>query len=131
MSQQTLNGWKEISAYIQCGVRTAQRWEAGSGMPVHRPALQDSRAVVSFSDELDVWVSRRFPDPVLQVHNNLNRLVWRTAELASQTRNLQEQLKRSLEAHKNRIASRIQPHPVGPSNRTTAVLLPFRKRLKS
>jgi len=131
MSQQILNGWKEISAYVQRGVRTAQRWEAGRGMPVHRPALQDTRAVVSFSDELDVWIAGRFPDPLFQVHKNMNRLVWRTAELASQTRALQEQLKRSLEAHENRSASRIRPRPLAPANRTLAVMLPFRKRPKN
>jgi hypothetical protein len=44
MSRQILNGWKEISGYIRRGVRTAQRWEAGQGMPVHRPALKDRSA---------------------------------------------------------------------------------------
>ena len=133
MSRQILNGWKEISGYIHRGVRTAQRWETGRGLPVHRPALKDRNAVVAFSDELDAWISPGFPDPnpVHQLQANMNSLAWRTAELASQTRILQEQLRRSLETHKNRIALRIRTRTLAPANRTMGVMLPFRKSPKS
>jgi len=30
------SGWKEISDYLHCGTRTAQRWE-NRALPVHRP----------------------------------------------------------------------------------------------
>jgi hypothetical protein len=132
MSRQILNGWKEISEYIQRGVRTAQRWEALLGMPVHRPALKDRSAVVAFSDELDGWISRRSPDPdpLLRMHGNIGSLVWHTAELASQTRTLQEQLRRSLEAHKNRVASRIRPRTPIAASLTAGVMLPFRSRIR-
>ncbi len=78
-------------------------------MPVHRPALKDRSAVVAFTDELDRWLSRTAPDTLdgqmvngseetlMRVHHNLSTLAWHTSELASQTRALQEQLKRSLE----------------------------------
>ena len=118
MSRQILNGWKEISNHIERVVRTAQRWEVRLGMPVHRPALKDRSAVVAFTDELDRWLSRTPPptldaihegseEILIRVHHNLNSLAWHTSELASQTRALQEQLKRSLEVQHNRIASRL------------------------
>jgi hypothetical protein len=125
MSRQILNGWKEISDYIQRGVRTAQRWEALLGMPVHRPALKNRSAVVAFSDELDDWISPTTPepDPLVEIYETMDSLVWHTAELASQTRTLQEQLTRSIEAHKKRIGSRVRP--LAPATRTTGVMLSF------
>ena len=62
MSRQILNGWKEISSYINRSVRTVQRWEARLGLPVYRPALKDRSAVMAFSDEVDRWISRASPD---------------------------------------------------------------------
>ncbi len=56
MEQRILNGWKEISSYLERGARTAQRWELQFGMPVHRPASKRRTAVVAFADELDVWL---------------------------------------------------------------------------
>lgn len=139
MSRQILNGWKEISNYIERGVRTAQRWEDQLGMPVHRPALKDRSAVVAFSDELDRWITRTAPDALeangkeskealVRVHDNMSTLAWHTSELASQTRALQEQLRRSLEIHRNRIASRMRPRPAAASSRSTGAMLPFRPR---
>jgi hypothetical protein len=58
MGLHILNGWKEISAYIDRVARTAQRWELQFGMPVHRPANKRRTAVVAFADELDVWLIR-------------------------------------------------------------------------
>lgn len=56
MEDRILNGWKEISAHLARGVRTAQRWELQFGMPVHRPASKRRTAVVAFPAELDVWL---------------------------------------------------------------------------
>jgi hypothetical protein len=101
LSRQILNGWKEISNHIERGVRTAQRWEAQLGMPVHRPALKDRSAVVAFSDELDRWISRMSDgeshDLLARVKDNMDRLARHTAEVASQTRALRKQVRRSLE----------------------------------
>jgi len=58
MGLHILNGWKEISSYIDRVARTAQRWELQFGMPVHRPANKRRTAVVAFADELDVWLIR-------------------------------------------------------------------------
>lgn len=138
MSRQILSGWKEISSYIERGVRTAQRWEALLGMPVYRPALKDRSAVVAFSDELDRWISRTRPDKgtatgdesdtLLRVHNNMSTLAWHTSELASQTRVLQEQLRRSLEIHRNGIAPRMHSRPATAPSRSKAAMLPFRRK---
>lgn len=125
MSRQILNGWKEISNYLERGVRTAQRWEAMLGMPVHRPALRDRSAVVAFSDELDRWISRTGPDArdtdtaapgestdtLLRIHENMDTLAWQTSELASRMSTLQEQLRQSLDRHRRRMASRAAFRP--------------------
>ena len=58
MERRILNGWKDISSYLERGSRTAQRWEQQFGMPIHRPASKRRTAVVAFSDELDAWLVR-------------------------------------------------------------------------
>jgi hypothetical protein len=128
LSRQILNGWKEISNHIERGVRTAQRWEALLGMPVHRPALKDRSAVVAFSDELDGWISRMSDgenhEMLARVKNNVNRLAWHTSEVASQTRALQKQVRRSLEAARRQGTASAHA-PVRPPPRRGA-MLPFR-----
>jgi hypothetical protein len=56
--RKVLHSWKEISSYMTLGVRTIQRYELHLGLPIHRVAGKRRSAVVAFSDELDVWVSR-------------------------------------------------------------------------
>jgi len=58
MSNQHLNGWKEIGAYLGRTARTAQRWETQLGMPVHRPAKKKRTVVVGFPRDLDAWLAR-------------------------------------------------------------------------
>jgi hypothetical protein len=138
-SRQILNGWKEISKYIERGVRTAQRWEAFLGMPVHRPALKDRSAVVAFSDELDRWISRTATDALdandeaskdvlVRVHENMSALAWQTSQLASHTNALQEQLKRSRAIHRRRIASGMRTRAAAAANPSMGAVLPFRPR---
>ncbi len=55
-SAATLNGWKEIAAFLGRGVRTAQRWERELGLPVHRPKGSTRSAVLAFAEELDTWL---------------------------------------------------------------------------
>ena len=108
-------------------------------MPVHRPALKERSAVVAFTEELDRWLSRSPPDPVdanderdeealLRVHHNLSSLASHTSELASRTRALKEQLRRSLEIQHNRIASRMCANPAASPGRNLEATLPFRPR---
>jgi phage terminase Nu1 subunit (DNA packaging protein) len=101
MSRRILNGWKEISSHMQRSVRTAQRWEAQMGMPVHRPAAKDRGAVVAFSDELEKWL-RRSPAETQQTPGeqslarlfaDVSNLVADAAELASRVCMLQEQMR--------------------------------------
>ncbi len=139
MSRQILNGWKEISSYLKRSVRTVQRWEARLGLPVYRPALKDRSAVVAFSDELDLWISRAAPEAgghdtvltgneesdagLLQVLDNISTMAWGTAELSSQIRLLQEQLRQSLKIYHHRIASRtLAPTASVPSRGMQSVL---------
>jgi hypothetical protein len=136
MRRKILSGWKEISSYIQRGVRTAQRWEALLGMPVHRPALKDRSAVVAFSDELDGWLSRtdddkrvggaESTDTLARVQENVSRLARQSAELASRTKALQEELKRSAEIYRTRIASRMRARSAAVPSHNMAEMLPFR-----
>jgi hypothetical protein len=50
-----LDSWKEIAAYVRRGVRTVQRWERDSGLPIHR-LNRDKRSVVfAFRSEIDGW----------------------------------------------------------------------------
>ena len=131
MSRRILNGWKDISNHIERGVRTAQRWEALLGMPVHRPASKDRSAVVAFTDELDRWITRSGSDESLaRLHDNMNSLARQTAELESQTKALQEKLRCSLANHCNRSGSIILIQPE-PSGRSTGAMLPFRPRNNS
>jgi Tol biopolymer transport system component len=48
-----LDSWKEIAAHLKRGVRTVQRWERVSGLPVHR--LDPQGSVFAYKSELDAW----------------------------------------------------------------------------
>jgi hypothetical protein len=145
-NRRILNGWKEISNHIDRGVRTAQRWEALLGMPVHRPALKDRSAVVAFSDELESWLSRTSPDlrnecvetndqatrvdewneRLLRTLDNMSTLVRQSCELLSQVQMLQAQLRRSRKSH--RIASRPRAHVTSAPRRSAGSMLPVLRR---
>ena len=53
-----LKGWKDISKYLGCGVRTVQRWEK-LGLPVRRPTKGLRSAVMAITEELDSWLKHR------------------------------------------------------------------------
>ena len=48
-----LKSWKEIAVYLDCGVRTAQRWEKQYSLPIYRTRI--GGRVFAFTDELDLW----------------------------------------------------------------------------
>jgi hypothetical protein len=151
-NRRILNGWKQISNHIDRGVRTAQRWEALLGMPVHRPALKDRSAVVAFSDELESWLSRTPPDVrneclvmddqaangndernerVLRALDNMSTLVRQSCDLLSQVQTLQEQLRRSRRSRRvasRTIASRTRFHVASAPRRSAGSVLPFPRR---
>ncbi len=54
-----LNGWKAIAAYLGREERTARRWEAERGLPVHRVPGGGSGTVWADSQELADWLGDR------------------------------------------------------------------------
>lgn len=92
--QAVLGSWKEIASYLGKGVRTVQRWERCSGLPVHRPSGSSKGVVLAFPAELDRWARRQdgtdngreqIPSP-LHIQRNLAL----STELMAQTRMLRD-----------------------------------------
>jgi len=54
----SLNSWKEISLYLDRGIRTVQRWERELGLPVHRVGHGPRSPVHAFPAELQAWQLR-------------------------------------------------------------------------
>src|ERR1700693_4537942 len=54
-----LDSWKEIAAYLNRDVTTAQRWEKREGMPVHRHVHDRRGSVYALGSELDAWLQSR------------------------------------------------------------------------
>jgi hypothetical protein len=54
----SLNSWKEISAFMDRGVRTIQRWEKELGLPVHRLGTGLRSPVHAYPSELTAWLLR-------------------------------------------------------------------------
>jgi hypothetical protein len=52
-SEDRLDSWKEIAAYLNRDVTTVQRWEKREGMPVHRHLHDKMGSVYAFRAELD------------------------------------------------------------------------------
>jgi len=55
----SLQGWKEIATYVKRGVRTVQRWERTSGLPVRRARPSHRSPVFAFPEELEHWLHSR------------------------------------------------------------------------
>jgi TolB-like protein/Tfp pilus assembly protein PilF len=58
-SEGRLDSWKEIAAYLDRDVTTAQRWERREGMPVHRHVHDKHGSVYALIPELDAWLQSR------------------------------------------------------------------------
>jgi len=57
--QERLSTWKEIAVYLDCDVRTCQRWERNLGLPVHRLDPDSSKTrVFAYKSELDEWLKK-------------------------------------------------------------------------
>ncbi len=61
--RQVLQSWKEIAAYLRVTVRTVQRWEKESGLPVHRQGTGRKARVVAYADEIDNWLTNHQAGP--------------------------------------------------------------------
>ncbi|HKS67779.1 MAG TPA: hypothetical protein VJR26_11110 [Candidatus Acidoferrales bacterium] len=58
-SEERLDSWKEIAAYLKRDITTVQRWEKREGMPVHRHLHDKAGSVYAFRGELDAWTRSR------------------------------------------------------------------------
>jgi TolB-like protein/Flp pilus assembly protein TadD len=58
-SEDRLDSWKAIAAYLGRDVTTVQRWEKREGMPVHRHLHDKRGSVYSLAPELDAWLQGR------------------------------------------------------------------------
>jgi len=86
--QAVLGSWKEIANYLGKGVRTVQRWERCSGLPIHRPSGTSKGVVLAFPAELDRWARRQDGGAYASARLNLERNSTLSAELAEQTHRL-------------------------------------------
>jgi TolB-like protein/Tfp pilus assembly protein PilF len=58
-TQDRLDSWKEIAAYLGRDVTTVQRWEKRETMPVHRHQHDKRGSVYALPSELDAWRQSR------------------------------------------------------------------------
>lgn len=58
---QRLDGWKSIASFLGRDERTAKRWEASRGLPVHRVPGGNGGSVFATVEELGAWLSGRSP----------------------------------------------------------------------
>jgi hypothetical protein len=102
-----LQGWKEISGYLKCGIRTAQRWEK-HGLPVRQLKTNNRKSnlrspVFAFSAELDDWIKLggvRQPSRISSLE-----LVRRSAQLRAEVREARLGLRARLESLHQEIAT--------------------------
>jgi hypothetical protein len=55
LANDRLDSWKEIAAYLKKEVRTVQRWEKSSGLPIRRLAHGKLGTVFAYKQDLDAW----------------------------------------------------------------------------
>lgn len=65
-SDDRLDSWKEIAAYLRRDVTTVQRWEKREGMPVLRHLHDKMGSVYAFKRDLDAWAAGRSPAPAAE-----------------------------------------------------------------
>ncbi len=58
-TEDRLDSWKEIAAYLDRDVTTVQRWERRERMPVHRHLHDKRGSVYALVSELDAWLESR------------------------------------------------------------------------
>ena len=88
--QVVLGSWKEIANYLGKGVRTVQRWERQSGLPVHRPSGSRKGVVLAFPAELDKWARGAAAADGLRDHTHLDRNRALSVELIKQSNLLRD-----------------------------------------
>ena len=81
-----LDSWKEIAAYLGRNIRTVQRWEQKEGLPVHRHVHDEKGTVYAFKGELDEW--RRSRRASAKVPLKPSRVLTPPRQLAQQIRSV-------------------------------------------
>ena len=54
-----LDSWKEIAAFLNRDIRTAQRWEKFEGLPIHRHRHDERGTAYAYSREIERWLEAR------------------------------------------------------------------------
>jgi phage terminase Nu1 subunit (DNA packaging protein) len=72
--KERLDSWKEISAFLNRGVRTVQRWESEENLPVHRHNHQKRDTVFAFASEIEQWMRSRDGRKALSASSNETEL---------------------------------------------------------
>jgi hypothetical protein len=108
-SDDRLESWKEIAAYLKRGVRTVQRWEQAEGLPVHRHHHGKRGTVYAFREEIDAWRENRKEDTSSEGAGSLVPAVGHPrGGFAAVVQRISERLRRFLPAHrKRRVLVRI------------------------
>jgi len=60
-----LDSWKAIALHLGRSARTAQRWHAELGLPVHHLG-GNSGSVFAYSDEIEMWFRRHRASPLIE-----------------------------------------------------------------
>jgi len=109
-----LSSWKEIAQYVGKGVRTVQRWERETGLPVRRPQGEGKGKVLAFPSEIDGWMRAAFTRNGDGEGSELDALRYRVEQLLAEN----QQLRRELNA-----VSRFMLTTVGSNGSTDESLL--------
>jgi hypothetical protein len=62
-----LRSWKAIAAHLQVDVRTVQRWQAKTDIPIYREGSGGRGHPTAYIEELDDWLTQRRPEERLRL----------------------------------------------------------------
>lgn len=112
----TLNGWKEITAYMKRDRRTLQHWEHSRNLPIHRlPGGGERSPVFALKSELDAW--QRGVTYIEPVGNILDTTPGPNNDVASRVRERLQRFAREMQLYRRNYI-------------LTFVLTPSRGRVK-
>ena len=57
--KELLISWKEIADYLDCKVRSCQRWEKEAGLPVRRYSNSSKSRVFAYKEEISNWLENK------------------------------------------------------------------------
>lgn len=111
----SLNSWKEISLYLDRGVRTVQRWERELGLPVHRIGRGPRSPVHAFPGELQNWLVRVSREPEEfgssgngQPHLDMHGSIGESRVLADRSSILMKETIQSMQAQRRRTEELLE-----------------------